>query len=39
MKKEKEFKDFNRITIVEVAYPPMDYLASWTYAYCDIDEL
>lgn len=38
MKKEDEFKDFNRINVVEVI-PPMDYLASWTYTYCDIDEL
>lgn len=39
MKKEDEFKDFNRITIVEVTNPPMGYLTSWTYGYCDFDEL
>lgn len=39
MKKEDDFKDFNRINIVEVAHPPMDYLTIWAYTYCDIDEL
>ena len=25
--------------IIEVRYPPMDYLTSWQYAYMDIDEI
>lgn len=25
--------------IVEVRSPPMDFLTSWVYAYCDIDEI